>query len=181
MMRAMVEARALEEQADRAAAAGQFAAARSLLEQAAEGGSTGFSLWLKLSAMRKASGDLRGALAAVDRALALSPLDFSALLSRATILDGLGDPAAGEEFGNALAQLPPGSPRAFRLSSTPVSASGPSASFPTSLGGLAIITRSRRTSITQRCPKSNSTIRASSPASQHWSRPRRRSAASSTH
>ena len=109
-MRAMVEARALEEQADRAAAAGQFAAARSLLEQAAEGGSTGFSLWLKLSAMRKASGDLRGALAAVDRALALSPLDFSALLSRATILDGLGDPAAGEEFGNALAQLPPGEP-----------------------------------------------------------------------
>jgi aspartyl/asparaginyl beta-hydroxylase (cupin superfamily) len=57
--------------------------------------------------MRKASGDLRGALAAIDSALALSPLDFSALLSRAVILEGLGDPNAGEQFGNALAQLPP--------------------------------------------------------------------------
>ena len=57
--------------------------------------------------MRKASGDLQGALAAVDSALAISPLDFSGLLSRAVILEGLGDPNAGEEFGNALAQLPP--------------------------------------------------------------------------
>jgi hypothetical protein len=57
--------------------------------------------------MRKASGDLKGALAAIDRALALAPVDFSALLCRAVILEGLGDPNAGEEFDNALAQLPP--------------------------------------------------------------------------
>jgi tetratricopeptide (TPR) repeat protein len=107
MMRAMVEARALEEQADRAAAAGQFAAARSLLEQAVQSADASIGLWMKLSAMSKAAGDLKGALAAIDRALAISPLDFSALLSRAVILDGLGDPNAGEEFGNALAQLPP--------------------------------------------------------------------------
>jgi len=107
MMPAMAESRALEEQADRAAASGQFAAARSLLEQAVQSGDAGLELWMKLSAMRKASGDLKGALEAIDRALALSPLDFSALLSRAVILEALGDPNAGEEFGNALAQIPP--------------------------------------------------------------------------
>ena len=108
MMPAMAQANILEEQADRAAAAGQFAAARALLEQAVQSDEVTIDLWMKLSAMRKASGDLKGALAAIDRALGLSPLDFSALLSRAVILDGLGDPNAGEEFGNALAQLPPG-------------------------------------------------------------------------
>ena len=97
----------LEAQADRAAAAGQFAEARALLEQAVQAGSSSFELWMKLSAMRKASSDLPGALHAIDAALALSPLDFSALLSRAVILEGLGHPNAGEEFGNALAQLPP--------------------------------------------------------------------------
>jgi tetratricopeptide (TPR) repeat protein len=102
----MTDARTLVNQADQAAAAGQFAAARALLEQAVEADSPTVDLWMKLSAMRKAAGDLSGALAAVDRALALSPLDFSALLSRAVILDRLGDPNAGEEFGNALAQLP---------------------------------------------------------------------------
>jgi aspartyl/asparaginyl beta-hydroxylase (cupin superfamily) len=103
----MTETQALEQQADRAAAAGQFAAARLLLERAVETESSSIDLWMKLSAMRKASGDLKGALGAVDRALAISPLDFSALLSRAVILDQLGDPNAGEEFGHALAQLPP--------------------------------------------------------------------------
>jgi len=99
---------ALEQEADRAAAAGEFAVARSLLEQAVEEGGSNFALWQKLSAMCKASGDLNEALVAIDRALAISPLDFSALLSRAVISDGLGDPNAGEEFGNALAQLPTG-------------------------------------------------------------------------
>jgi hypothetical protein len=103
----MTETEALEQQADRAAAAGQFAAARSFLEQAVETEASSIDLWMKLSAMRKASRDLDGALAAVDRALAISPLDFSALLSRAVILDQLEDPSAGEEFGHALAQLPP--------------------------------------------------------------------------
>jgi len=103
----MTETEALEQQADRAAAAGQFAAARSLLEQAVETEGTSIDLWMKLSAMRKASGDLDGALAAIHRALAISPLDFSALLSRAVILDQRGDGEAGEAFGQALAQLPP--------------------------------------------------------------------------
>src|SRR3954454_8082352 len=107
MIKPMGEARALEEQADRAAVAGEFGAARSLLERAVETDGSSMDLWMKLSAMSKASGDLKGALGAIDRALAIAPLDFSALLSRAVILDRLGDPNAGEEFGHALAQLPP--------------------------------------------------------------------------
>ena len=102
----MAEPGTLEEQADRAAAAGQYATARSLLEQALSGSAESFVLWTKLSAMRKSSGDLSGALEAVDRALALSPLDFSALLSRAIILDGLQDSDAGEAFSQALSQMP---------------------------------------------------------------------------
>ncbi|HZC37418.1 MAG TPA: aspartyl/asparaginyl beta-hydroxylase domain-containing protein [Sphingomicrobium sp.] len=97
----------LEEQADRAAAAGDYAAARAMLERAAETGNGGKDLWVKLSAMCKASSDLAGALAAINRALEISPLDFSALLARAVILDKLGDPKAGEEYGNALAQIHP--------------------------------------------------------------------------
>src|SRR5215207_8587093 len=107
MMSLMAEPRILEEQADKAAAAGEFAAARSLLEQAVQNDAATIDVWMKLSAMRKASGDLAGALAAIDRALAFSPLDFSALLSRAVTLDAMGDANAGDEFGNALAQLPP--------------------------------------------------------------------------
>jgi tetratricopeptide (TPR) repeat protein len=107
MMVSMASNDTLEMRADRAAAAGELAAARALLEHAVESEPARDALWLKLSAMRKASGDLRGALAAVDRSLALSPLDFSALLYRAVLLEALGDPTAGEEFGNALAQAPP--------------------------------------------------------------------------
>ena len=97
----------LEQAADRAAASGDFAAAKAKLEEAVRADETSNLLWMKLSAMRRASGDATGALAAVERALALSPLDFSALLSRAVLLEALGDPMAGEEFGNALAQAPP--------------------------------------------------------------------------
>ena len=101
----MTEARLLEEQADRAAAAGQVDAARSLLERAVGAADAPIELWVKLSAMRKASGDLKGALQAIDQALALSPLNFPALLSRAVILDGLRHPDAGEAYGHALAQI----------------------------------------------------------------------------
>jgi aspartyl/asparaginyl beta-hydroxylase (cupin superfamily) len=106
MNRSMTEG-TIEQAADRAAAAGNFASARALLEQAVEADSSSRGLWMKLSAMCRASGDLHGALTAVERSLALSPLDFSGLLSRAMLLDQLGDPVAGEEFGNALAQVPP--------------------------------------------------------------------------
>jgi aspartyl/asparaginyl beta-hydroxylase (cupin superfamily) len=106
----MNETGTLEERADRAASAGGFAAARSLLEQAVEADEANSGLWIKLSAMRKASGDATGALAAIDRALALSPLDLSALLARAVILDTLADPDAGQAYRLALAQVPEGEP-----------------------------------------------------------------------
>lgn len=102
----MSDARAIEEQADRAAATGQFAEAHKLLETAAAAGEPGPELLGKLSAMRKTTGDLNGALAALDQLLALTPLDFSALLSRAMLLERLGDPRADAEFGIALTQAP---------------------------------------------------------------------------
>src|SRR5215210_2472282 len=75
------DAMTLEQAADRAAASGDSAAASRLLEQAVERTSDKPGLWMKLSAMRRAGGDLGGALEAVERALAIQPLDFSALLS----------------------------------------------------------------------------------------------------
>lgn len=97
----------MEHAADRAAAAGDFTTARSMLERAVEADGSSHELWMKLSAMRRASGDLNGALAALDRGLAIKPLDFSALLYRAMLLENLGNPQAGEAFGQALAVAPP--------------------------------------------------------------------------
>ena len=104
----MNETGTLEERADRAASTRDFVAARSLLEQAADADPSNPGLWIKLSAMRKASGDVPGALAAIDRALAISPLDFPALLTRAVLLDNLGDPDAGEAYRMVVAQIPAG-------------------------------------------------------------------------
>jgi hypothetical protein len=97
----------IEKDADRAAAAGDFASARSMLERAVELDSGSAGLWMKLAAVRGASGDTEAALAAVERSLSISPLDFSALLFRATLLEKMEDPGAGREFGHALAQCPP--------------------------------------------------------------------------
>lgn len=103
----MTEAATLEAEADRAASAGEFLAARSLLEQAVDASSASLGLWIKLSAMCKASGDLEGALAAIERALEISQFDIQALLSRAMILDKLGHPDAGQAYEFAVAQIPP--------------------------------------------------------------------------
>ena len=97
----------LELQADRAAASGDLASARQSLEQAVAAGKPSVELWSKLSAVRRALGDGPGALEAIEKALAISPLDFSALLARAMLLDRASDPRAGEAFANAIAQLPP--------------------------------------------------------------------------
>ena len=97
----------LENEADRAAGAGDFARARQLLEDATKADPESARLWSKLSAMRKASADLAGALDALDRALAITPLDFSMLLSRALLLERKEDPAAAQAFGHAVAQAPP--------------------------------------------------------------------------
>ena len=106
---------ALETEADRAAAAGDLAAACRSLEQAAAGGNATLDLWMKLSAVRRALGNLQGAIEALDRGLALSPLDFSALLARAMLLERIGSPQAASAFNKAVAQLPAGEeiPRAM--------------------------------------------------------------------
>lgn len=102
---------ALERDADAAAMRGDHARARDLLAQVTMADRTRFEPWLKLAAMCRATGDLPGALAAVEGALTVSPLDFSALLMRATVLDASGHPGdADEAFGRALAQAPEPAP-----------------------------------------------------------------------
>jgi aspartyl/asparaginyl beta-hydroxylase (cupin superfamily) len=98
---------ALEAEADRAAGGGDPAAARALLEQAAALDPGRGEVWLKLAAMRRATGDLAGALDAVSGALRVDPLGLMPLLLKANLLDRLGrTEAAGETYGHALAQLP---------------------------------------------------------------------------
>ncbi|WP_310468747.1 aspartyl/asparaginyl beta-hydroxylase domain-containing protein [Sphingomonas sp.] len=94
--------------AERAAASGDLAAALTLLKQAAAAAPTDVQLQLKLAAISKAAGQPRVALAAVHQALAQSPLDFVALVLRASLLEALGDDGAGEAWSNALAQRPDG-------------------------------------------------------------------------
>lgn len=106
---AMSDAAASQESAaDRAAASGDPVGAARLLEAALVEHPGRLALWAKLAAMKRASGDVPGALVAIDRALALDPLDFSALLARAFMLEQANDPRAGEAFCNAVAQQPSG-------------------------------------------------------------------------
>lgn len=101
----------LEQQADQLAAARDFAAARAKLSDVAAAEPDNFGVWLKLSAMCGATGDRNAALMMLDKALALRPRDFTALLMRATHLDALGRvDEAGEAFGRALAQCPDPAP-----------------------------------------------------------------------
>ncbi len=99
---------ALFAEADRAAASGDLATAQALLEQATAAAPTDVQLHLKLAAVSKAAGQPRVALAAVHQALTQAPLDFVALVLRASLLESLGESAAGEAWSNALAQRPPG-------------------------------------------------------------------------
>jgi aspartyl/asparaginyl beta-hydroxylase (cupin superfamily) len=101
-----MDAAELVRHADRAAAARDLARAASLLEQAAALSPDDFSLWMRIAAIRRAGGNAAQALDAVHRALSISPRDFTALLMRASLLQGLGAPEAGEAWGHALAQKP---------------------------------------------------------------------------
>jgi hypothetical protein len=61
--------------------------------------------------MCRATGDPQAALVAIEGALTVDPLEFSALLMRATLLDTLGHgDAADEAFGRAVAQAPDPAP-----------------------------------------------------------------------
>ena len=93
--------------ADRAAASGDLATAQKLLKQAASASPEDMQLLMKLAAVSKAAGQPREALAAVHQALVLEPLDFVALVLRASLLDALGE-VTGEAWSNALARRPGG-------------------------------------------------------------------------
>jgi len=101
-----MEVEALVSGADRAVASGDLGRAIALLEQAAQSRPDDITLWMKIAGMYRGTGNLRPALEAIHRALAIAPLDFTALLMRASLLQRLGDPEAGEAWGNALAQKP---------------------------------------------------------------------------
>jgi hypothetical protein len=105
---------AIEREADAAAGARNFARARALLTDVTRVAPELFAPWLKLAAMCRATGDASASLAAAENALALQPLDFTALLMRATQLQALGNAdRAGEAFGRALAQAPDPAPPQF--------------------------------------------------------------------
>jgi aspartyl/asparaginyl beta-hydroxylase (cupin superfamily) len=96
-----------EREADAAAGAGRLADARRLLETAVAETPDRAEAWLKLAAMCRATGDLPAGLVAVSRALAIDPLNFSALLSKAVMLERMGlTGEAGDAYGHALAQRP---------------------------------------------------------------------------
>ncbi len=99
---------ALLTDAEKAVASGNLEAGATLLQQAAESQPDDPELWLRIAALDRGRGRPRPALDAVHRALAIKPLDFTALLLRASLLDAIGDDSAPEAWGNALANKPPG-------------------------------------------------------------------------
>lgn len=98
-----------ELQADRAALARDFGTAERLLAQLAGEAPERLDLWMKLASVRRAAGRLPAAIEAINKALALRPLEFMALLAKASLLERLGeDDAADEMYRAALFQAPPG-------------------------------------------------------------------------
>lgn len=95
-------------EADRAAGAADFERAIELLTEIARKDGADPALWLRIAAMQRARGDAGAALDAVHRALTFAPLDFTALLMRASLLQRSNDPGAGEAWAHALAQRPDG-------------------------------------------------------------------------
>ena len=91
-------------EAEKAVAAGDFDSAIELLRQGAEQSSNDPQLWLRIAALHRGRGRPRQALDAVHRALAMLPLDFTALMLRASLLDTLNDPAARGGLGQCPCQ-----------------------------------------------------------------------------
>lgn len=99
---------ALLAEAERAVRNGDLDRAVALLQQAAEQSGSDAEIWLKIAALNRGRGQPRPALDAVHRALSIRPLDFTALMLRASLLDSMNDPGAPEAWGNALANRPEG-------------------------------------------------------------------------
>jgi aspartyl/asparaginyl beta-hydroxylase (cupin superfamily) len=93
--------------ADRSLAGGNVVEARGILEEASRLDPPEPEFWHRLATVRKLAGAPMQAIDAIDRALALAPLDFMGLLMRAHLLDSIGHSEAGEAYGRALAQPRP--------------------------------------------------------------------------
>lgn len=93
--------------ADHSLSGGNIAEARRILEDAARHEPAEPEFWHRLATVRKMAGAPLLAIEAIDRALALAPLDFVGLMMRAHLLDAAGHPEAGEAYGRALAQPRP--------------------------------------------------------------------------
>lgn len=97
---------ALEAEADKAASLGDLAFAQTRLLEVVEASPGRIDTWLKLAAIRRASGNLDGAQAAITGALKVDPLHFVALLSRARLFESAGDAQeAARAYLRALAQI----------------------------------------------------------------------------
>lgn len=81
---------ALKESADRALRGANPTAAREQFLRAIELAPRRIDLWMGLAASQRAIGDLESALEAADRALALEPRLFPALLMKGSLLEALG-------------------------------------------------------------------------------------------
>jgi len=99
---------ALIGEADKALGSGDLSRASRLLERAAVERADDPSLWLRVAALHRGAGKPRLALQAVQDALKHAPLEFTALLMRASLLETLGDADASEAWERALANKPAG-------------------------------------------------------------------------
>ena len=94
--------------ADAAASRGDPRSARVLLLQALDAAPGDAAVHVRLAATCRAVGDRTAALAAIESALAIDPVDLTALLMRAHLLESLQSPEAGAAYDRALAQRPRG-------------------------------------------------------------------------
>ena len=80
--------------------------AMASLQQAAQLTPEEPALWMRIAGIYRGTGRATEALEAVHKALAILPRDFVALLMRASLLESLDHPEAGEAWGHALSQKP---------------------------------------------------------------------------
>lgn len=103
-----MKAEALIGEAEKALGTGDVRLASELLERAVAERPDDPDLWLRAAALHRGAGKPRMALQAVHQALKFAPLDFTALLMRASLLEKLGDSGAPEAWEQALANRPAG-------------------------------------------------------------------------
>lgn len=98
-----------ERDADGCVERGDIKAATQILVEIVQQDADRIETWLKIAALRRAAGNLQGAIAAATDALRSDPLHLVALLSRARLIEASGDAKeAGRAYTLALSQVPEG-------------------------------------------------------------------------